>query len=54
MVERRIELGRQRRRRKKLLKLKPKLAEAKSPHEKELILNKILRVSPWWQEPQGQ
>ncbi len=51
MVERRIELDRKRRRRKKMLKLKGKLAAAKNPYEKELIVQKIHRLSPWWQEP---
>ncbi len=50
MVERRIELDRQRRRRKKLFKLKDKLSAAKTPHDKELVLQKIHRLSPWWQE----
>lgn len=50
MVERRIELNRKRRRHKKLLKLKDKLSAAKTPHDKEQVLQKIHRLSPWWQE----
>jgi hypothetical protein len=51
MVERRIELNRRYHRKKKLAKLKAKLAAAKSGHEKEVILKKIHVLSPWWQEP---
>jgi hypothetical protein len=53
MVERKIELRRRRTRGKKLAKLKTKLGNAKNPHEKDLILQKIKIVSPWWQEPQA-
>jgi hypothetical protein len=51
MVERRIELNRRYHRKKKLAKLKAKLAAAKSNHDKEAILKKIHVLSPWWQEP---
>lgn len=51
MVERKIELRRRRTRGKKLAKLKLKLAGAKNPHEKDLVLQKIHIVSPWWKEP---
>jgi hypothetical protein len=50
MVERRIELNRRYHRKKKLAKLKAKLASAKSGHEKEQILKKIHAISPWWTE----
>jgi hypothetical protein len=51
MVERRIELGRRRRRRKKMLKLKRKLASAKDNRERDNVLTKIHKISPWWKEP---
>jgi hypothetical protein len=51
MVERKIELRRRRSRRKKLLKLKDKLAAAKEGRDKDTILTKIHQVSPWWKEP---
>lgn len=51
MVERKIELRRRRARRKKLLKLKDKLATAKEGREKDAVLTKIRAVSPWWKEP---
>ncbi len=51
MVERKIELRRRRTRAKKLAKLKIKLGAAKNPHEKDLVLQKIHIVSPWWKEP---
>ena len=50
MVERRSELNRRYQRKKKLTKLKAKLAVAKSAHDKEQILKKIHIISPWWQE----
>jgi len=50
MVERKIELRRQRARRKKLFKLKDRLAKAKDGKEKDLVLAKIHHISPWWQE----
>ncbi|MCI0460742.1 MAG: hypothetical protein L0Z62_27640 [Gemmataceae bacterium] len=51
MVERRSELKRRWHRRKKLFKLKAKLAAARDGREKEQILKKIHALSPWWQEP---
>ncbi len=51
MVERRTELKRRYHRKKKMAKLKAKLAAAKTPHEKETILKKIHVISPWWTEP---
>jgi len=51
MVERKIELRRKRQRRKKLLKLKSKLARAKDSRDKDHLLQKIHKVSPWWKEP---
>ena len=51
MVERRIELRRTRTRRAKLTKLKDKLAKAKSNSERDVVLKKIHRISPWWKEP---
>jgi hypothetical protein len=51
MVERKIELRRQRSRRKKMLKLKDRLAKAKNNGERDLVLKKIHRISPWWQAP---
>ncbi len=50
MVERRSELKRRRSRKKKLLKLKAKLASAKEGRERDAILQKIHVVSPWWEE----
>ena len=54
MVERKMELKRRYHRRKKMTKLKTKLAAAKDPREKENILRKIYALSPWWQEPAPQ
>ena len=51
MVERRTELNRQRARRKKLLKLKTRLAKAKTGGDRDQLLKKIHRISPWWKEP---
>lgn len=51
MVERKIELRRRRTRHDKLVKLKDKLAAAKTPADRELVLAKINRLSPWWVEP---
>ena len=51
MVERRIELNRRYSRRKKLRKLKARLAAAKDGREREAVLLKIRRLSPWWTEP---
>ena len=53
MVERRIELNRRYHRKKKLKKLKSRLATAKDNREKENILRKIRILSPWWKEPQA-
>ena len=51
MVERRIELDRRYHRKKKMAKLKKKLAAAKDNRERETVLKKIHILSPWWQEP---
>jgi hypothetical protein len=50
MVERRIELGRRYQRKAKMRKLKAKLATAKG-EDREKILYKIKRLSPFWTEP---
>jgi hypothetical protein len=50
MVERRIELNRRYQRKKKLAKLKARLARAKEGRERDHILQKIRMISPWWQE----
>jgi hypothetical protein len=52
MVERRIELNRRYGRKRKMAKLKAKLAAAKDNREREQILQKIRRLSPWWTEPE--
>ena len=52
MVERKIELRRRKQRREKMTKLKAKLAKAKNAHERDLVLQKIHRISPFWTEPQ--
>jgi hypothetical protein len=51
MVERKIELRRRRTRREKMRKLKAKLAAAKTGGDREQLLQKIHRLSPWWKEP---
>jgi hypothetical protein len=51
MVERKIELRRRRTRHKKMNKYKALLARAKSPHDREALVKKIQRISPWWKEP---
>ena len=51
MVERRIELDRRYQRKKKMAKLKAKLAAVKEPRDKEVVLKRIKRLSPWWKEP---
>ena len=51
MVERRIELDRRYQKKKKMTKLKKKLAMTKDNREKEIIVNKIKVISPWWTEP---
>ena len=50
MVEKQIELRRTRARRKKLLKLKTRLAKAKTSGDRETALKKIHRISPFWKE----
>jgi hypothetical protein len=50
MVERRTELKRRYHRKKKMTKLKARLATVKSNSEREAILKKIHAISPWWQE----
>jgi len=54
MVERRTELKRRYHRKKKMAKLKARLASAKSHSDREAILKKIRAISPWWQEPAPQ
>ena len=51
MVEKKIELRRRRARAKKMDKLKGKLAAAKEGKDKDAVLAKIKRISPWWTEP---
>jgi hypothetical protein len=51
MVERRVELNRRYSRKKKMQKLKARLASAKDNREREQILRKIHALSPWWKEP---
>ena len=51
MVEKKIELRRRRARGKKMSKLKAKLAAAKDGKDKDAVLAKIHRISPWWQVP---
>lgn len=51
MVERRSELNRRYQRKKKLRKLKNKLAMARDSRDKEAIIQKIRVISPWWEEP---
>jgi hypothetical protein len=51
MVERKIELRRRRSRTKKLAKYKAKLAAAKDVKDRDAIMAKIHRISPWWTEP---
>ena len=54
MVERKTELKRRYQRKKKLTKLKKKLAAVKDSREKETVLKKIHAISPFWQEPAAQ
>jgi hypothetical protein len=54
MVERRTELKRRQHRRKKLLKLKARLAAAKDGRERDQVVRKIHTLSPWWREPQAR
>ncbi len=51
MVERKIELRRRRARAKKMDKLKARLSAAKDGKDKDAVLAKIHRLSPWWQAP---
>jgi hypothetical protein len=51
MVERRIELNRHYHRKKKMAKLKKKLAAARDNRERDAVLKKIHVLSPWWKEP---
>ena len=51
MVERKTELKRRYHRKKKMAKLKARLATAKDQREKDVILQKIHVLSPWWAEP---
>ena len=51
MVEKKIELRRRRSRHKKMDKLKNKLANAKTSGDRETILARIRKLSPWWNEP---
>jgi hypothetical protein len=53
MVERRSELKRRQQRRKKMFKLKAKLARAKEGRDKENILKKIHLISPSWKPTDG-
>jgi hypothetical protein len=53
MVERRIELNRHYRRKKKLAKLKAKLAATQDSRKRDEILRKIHILSPFWTEPQA-
>ena len=50
MVERRIELNRQYRRKRKMAKLKARLATVTDHRKREEILRKIHAISPWWTE----
>ncbi|MCU0706313.1 MAG: hypothetical protein MUF18_20320 [Fimbriiglobus sp.] len=49
MIERQMELGRRQHRKKKMRKLKAKLA-ATTGADREKVLYKIKRLSPWWTE----
>ena len=49
-VERQIELGRRYHRKKKMAKLKAKL-EAATGADRDKVLYKIRRISPFWTEP---
>jgi hypothetical protein len=51
MVERRIELNRRRHRKEKMTKLKGKLEATKDARQREEIIKKIHRLSPFWTEP---
>lgn len=49
MIERQIELGRRQHRKKKMRKLKAKLGTTTGA-DREKVLYKIKRLSPWWTE----
>jgi hypothetical protein len=49
MIERQTELMRRHKRKKKMRQLKEKLTTAQGP-DREKILYKIHRLSPWWTE----
>jgi indole-3-glycerol phosphate synthase len=51
MVERRKELDQRYSRKKKMTKLKKKLAAATDSKDRETIVAKIKKLSPWWTEP---
>ena len=51
MVERQIELRRRRARREKMTKLKDRLIKAKTGGDRDTLLKKIHRISPWWKPP---
>jgi hypothetical protein len=53
MVERRKELDQRYSRKKKMAKLKRKLAAAQEAKEREALLLKIKKISPWWTEPKA-
>jgi hypothetical protein len=53
MVERKSELKRRRHRRSKMFKLKLRLAAAKDARERDAILKRIHRLSPFWTQPTG-
>ncbi len=54
MVERRTELKRRYQKKKKMAKLKARLATTKDGRDREAIVKKIVRISPWWEEPKAQ
>lgn len=53
-TERQTELRRRHTRKVKMRKLKLKLQGAKSQEDRDKILYKIKRLSPWWVEPQAE
>lgn len=48
-VERKSELKRRRTRRAKIKKLRARMARAKNPTEADALLQKIKKISPFWQ-----
>jgi hypothetical protein len=50
-IERKSELKRRQQRRAKVRKLRAKMAKAKNPHEQQLIVAKIKKISPLWHPP---